>query len=132
VPLVDEDFEHLTLMADGTLEMVLYPVDLHENLIEVPAPMSERAHRLDPTSADLRREDGAKPVSPEPHCLMRDIDPSLVQQVFDIPQRQRVSDIHHHREADDLRRGLEVAKNAGARHGVEGTPTLPDRKSIFL
>ena len=63
---------------------------------------------------------------------MRDIDAPLVQQILDIPPRKRVPDIHHYREADDLRRRLEVAKYACVRHGVEGTPTLPDRNPIFL
>jgi hypothetical protein len=34
---------------------------------------------------------------------MADIDAPLEQQIFYLLQRQRVTDIHHHREADYLR-----------------------------
>ena len=39
---------------------------------------------------------------------MADIDPTLVQQIFNIPKRKWESDIHHHRQADDFRTCLEV------------------------
>jgi hypothetical protein len=32
---------------------------------------------------------------------MRDVDPPLVQQVLDIPQLQRVADVHHHGQTDN-------------------------------
>ena len=41
---------------------------------------------------------------------MADIDIPLEQQVLDLAQRQRVPDIHHHREADDLGRTIEIAE----------------------
>lgn len=40
--------------------------------------------------------------------------------------------LHHHREADDLRRGLEVAENTGAVHAIEGNCTRPGSSLIFL
>ncbi len=39
---------------------------------------------------------------------MAHIDPRLVQQVFDIPQRKWKSDVQHHSKANDLGTGLEV------------------------
>jgi len=33
---------------------------------------------------------------------MADIDPSFMKQVFDLPQRQGKTDIHHHGKADNL------------------------------
>ncbi len=33
---------------------------------------------------------------------MAHVDPSLVQQNFDIPKRKREADVQHHRKADDL------------------------------
>ena len=41
---------------------------------------------------------------------MAEVDTALEQEIFDLSQRQRVADIHHHREADDLGRTVEVAK----------------------
>ena len=38
-PLGDEAFEHLAFMIDGTPEVVLHPVDLHEHLVEMPAAL---------------------------------------------------------------------------------------------
>jgi hypothetical protein len=41
---------------------------------------------------------------------MADIDATLEQQIFDLPQRQRITDVHHHRDADHLRRAVEIAE----------------------
>jgi len=46
---------------------------------------------------------------------MTDIDAPLMKQIFNLPQRQRKTDIHHHGKADNLRRCLEVTKGIG--HG---------------
>ncbi len=62
---------------------------------------------------------------------MRDIDPALVQQILHIPQRERVANIHHHREADDLRQRLEIAKNAGAAHPIRLAALPVSDKPIF-
>ncbi len=40
--------------------------------------------------------------------FMADIDPALVQQIFDISKRERKSDVQNHRKADDLRASFEV------------------------
>ena len=65
---------------------------------------------LNPAFPDLRGEHRTEPVPPEPHRLVTDIDAAFVQQIFDLAQRQRVADIHHHREADDLGRRVEIAE----------------------
>ena len=39
-----------------------------------------------------------------------DVDTALEHKIFDLSQRQRVADIHHHREADDLWRTVEIAE----------------------
>jgi hypothetical protein len=52
--------------------------------------------------ADRRGEHRTEPIPPEPRRFVADIDPALEQQIFDLPQRQGIADIHHHREADDL------------------------------
>jgi hypothetical protein len=65
--------------------------------------------------ADLRGEHRTEPVPPEPHRFVADVDPPLEQQIFDLPQRQRIPDVHHHREADDLGGAVEVAKGIAHR-----------------
>jgi|TARA_B100001063_G_C16698828_1_gene521376 hypothetical protein len=39
---------------------------------------------------------------------MGDVDAALVQQILHIPQGQRKAHMHHHREANDLKRSLEI------------------------
>jgi hypothetical protein len=57
---------------------------------------------LNPFPSDLRGEQRAKSVPPEPHRFVADIDATFMQQILHIPQRQWEPDIHHHRQADDL------------------------------
>ena len=59
---------------------------------------------------DLRGEHRAEPVPPKPYRLVADIDTALEQQFLDLAQRQRVPDIHHHREANDFGRTIEIAE----------------------
>ena len=41
---------------------------------------------------------------------MTDIDPALMKQVFDIPERQRKPNVHHHSKLDNFWRRFEIAK----------------------
>jgi hypothetical protein len=63
---------------------------------------------------------------------MRDVDPPLVQKVLNVPQRKRVADIHHDRQADDLGARFEIPKNAGVTHPVRIAALPVSRKPIFL
>ena len=56
-------------------------------------------------------------MPPDTHRLVADIDATLVQQVFDVPQRRRETDVYHHGEADDLGAGLDVPERAAVGHG---------------
>ena len=49
-------------------------------------------------------------MAPEPHRLVADVDATFEQQVLDLAQRQRITDVHHHREADDLGRAVEITE----------------------
>jgi hypothetical protein len=59
---------------------------------------------------DRSREHWTEPVPPEPNRLVADIDAPLMEQIFDVSQRKRIADIHHHREADHLRRTVEITE----------------------
>jgi hypothetical protein len=48
-----------------------------------------------------------------------DIDATFKQQIFDLPQRKRIPDVHHYREADYLGRTIEISER------VSHPPTLP-------
>ena len=64
----------------------------------------------------LRGKQRAKAVPPVPYCLVADVGAALVQKVLYLTQRQRKSDIRLHRQADNLWRGLEIAKGIAFRH----------------
>ena len=53
---------------------------------------------------------GPEAVPPEPPGLVADIDPALEQQIFDLPQGERIVDLKHHREADHHGGAVEVAE----------------------
>ena len=39
-----------------------------------------------------------------------DVDATLEQQIFNLPQREGIADVEHHREADHLRRAVEITE----------------------
>jgi len=73
---------------------------------------------VDPPTTDLAGKQWTKPVPPEPHRPVANADAALEQQVFQIPQRQGISHVHHHHEPDHLGRRVEVAEriNCGLAH----------------
>jgi hypothetical protein len=97
-------------MVDGTPEVISLPTDLHEDFVQMPLPLRRLSHSFGSACADLVREVSTEAVYPMPDRFVADIDPALMKQVLDVPQRQREADIHHHRELDNLWRRLEVAE----------------------
>jgi hypothetical protein len=75
-------------------------VDLHEDLVQVPAPLNRSPHPIHPFAPDLGGEHRTEPVPPEPGSFMTQVDAALVQKVLDIPPRQREPDSHHDRQVD--------------------------------
>jgi hypothetical protein len=63
---------------------------------------------------------------------MRDVDATLVQQVLDVPQLQWISDVHHHRQVDDLGVRFEVAEDASAAHARKASGSRSGLKLFFL
>ncbi len=63
-----------------------FTVDLHEQFVEMPAPLAG-THAVGSTFSDLTGEHRSEPMSPEPHRLVADVDATLMQQIFDIPER---------------------------------------------
>ena len=61
---------------------------------------------------------GTCSVPPKPDGFVTDLDAPPAEKVLGLAQRQRVSDVEHHRQADDFWAGLEIAK--GARFGHSG------------
>jgi len=97
-------------VVDGPPKVVPLSPYFDEDLIQMPLPLWASSHRFRAPFPDLMSEIRPEPVHPKPNTFMADVDTALVQEVFDIAQRQRESDIHHHAKLDDLRRGFEVAE----------------------
>ena len=96
-------------MIYSTPKVVPFTVDLHEHLVQVPAPFA-RLHAGNSAFSDLRREHWTEPMPPIPDCFVTDIDAALVQQILNISKGQWKTDVHHHRQADNLTARFEVAK----------------------
>jgi hypothetical protein len=71
------------------------------------SPISVRGDSLLP---DLRGEHRTKPVPPGTYRLVADINPTFMEHVLDLPQRQGEADIHHHSKADNFGRCLEISE----------------------
>ena len=74
---------------------------------------------------DLCGEHWPKPVPPQTHRLVANVDATFEQNVFNLAQRQRIADVHHHSEANDLGRCLEVLERIFHSETLDGIlPTL--------
>jgi len=60
---------------------------------------------------------------------MADIDTALKQQIFNLPQRQRIPDVHHHRQANNLGRRIEITE--GISHPRRLENALPCLKPFY-
>ena len=84
-----------------------FAIDADEHLIKMPAPVRPVAP-VCPPLPDLRGKQRAKAVPPVPYGLMANVYAPFEQNIFDLTQRQRIADIRHHREANDLWRTIEI------------------------
>jgi hypothetical protein len=64
----------------------------------------------------LSGEHWAKSIPPVPHRFVADVDGALVQQVLDIADRKGKANVHHDRQADDLRATVKTLERACFRH----------------
>src|SRR4051794_29661312 len=67
--------------------------DLHVHLVEVPAPLAKAAHPAHPLPADVACEQRAEAIPPIAHRLVADLNAALSQQVFDVPEAERIFDV---------------------------------------
>ena len=63
-------------------------------------------------SALRNSEVEARRRSHQTHRLVADVDATFEQNVFNLAQRKRIADVHHHSEANDLGRCLEVIERS--------------------
>jgi hypothetical protein len=84
--LGDIAFQHFSFMVNGSPQVVRLSVNSYEHFVQMPLPVRICTKLLNPFSSDLRGEQRAKSVPPEPHRFMADIDPAFVQQILHIPE----------------------------------------------
>ncbi len=107
--LCDVAFQNFVFMIDGPPKVVPLAVDLHENLVQMPAPATG-FHAHNSAFSDLRGKHRAEPVPPISHRFMANIDAAFVQKILDISTGQGKTDVQHHRQADYLSARFKIAK----------------------
>ena len=114
-------------MVDRTPKVVCFAVDTHKHLVQVPASVRVRSP-INTSCSDLCCENWPEPVPPEPNRFVADVNAAFKQEVFDLTERQRIAHVHHHREADDLWRTVEISE--GISHSSTLCTTGPRLKLI--
>ena len=105
-PRGDHSLQDLALMVDCAPQIAELAVDLHEHLIQVPAPL-----RIADMCATRRLRISAANIGPNRFHQNRTVSwPALGQQILDVAQRQRVSHVHHHDQTDNLWRAVEISE----------------------
>ena len=104
-----ENLKHLAFVINGAPKIVRLAVDLDEHFVQVPSSLRKRLMMNAPLP-DLVSKHWTESVPPEAYRLVADVYTPLEQQIFDLPQRQRIADVHHHREADHLGRTVEITE----------------------
>jgi hypothetical protein len=87
------DFQDIPFLIGSSPNLVGATVDLHKDLVELPAPGGQGPHSLHACPPDLGSEHRAKPVPTEANRLMADVDLPLMQPLLDIPERLQAADI---------------------------------------
>ena len=95
-------------MVDRAPKVVRFAVNLHEDFVQMPLPIRITAHLVATADPDPSSKYRAKSIPPVSHRFAADIDPTLVQQVFDVSERKWKATIHRDRQATDLRAGVKV------------------------
>ena len=83
-------FEHRVLsefkLKIAKVDTLAKSIMSHENLVQVPSPVRVRSHPACPIATDFGCKHRAKSIPPEPNCFVTDVDATLMQKIFDIPQ----------------------------------------------
>lgn len=84
----DIALKNFAFVVDRSPQVVGLPVDLYEDLIQVPLPLPLRdlTYERGALHADFAREHWSEAGNPKPDALMADIDAAFVEQVLDVTQ----------------------------------------------
>ncbi len=98
VPAVlDQDVEDMAILVDGAPEVMALPIDLEENLVEMPLISWSST-----TAAELIRVRLAEFATPLPHRFVGHDDPTGEEELFDLSETEREAMVEPYRMCDDL------------------------------
>ena len=100
--LPDIGLEDLAHLIHSTPQVMSLAIDLDVHLVEMPAPLRMPSQPVNPMAADTGSEHRTETVPPKPHLLMTYVDPTLLQKILVILQRQRKPNIQHYHKPDHL------------------------------
>ena len=83
--------------------------------VTTPRLIPSRRPMMKASLPDLVGEHRTEAIPPEPYRLVADVDAPLQQNILDQSQRQRIADVHHHRDADHFRRAVETTEGIAHR-----------------
>ena len=116
-PGLAKDVDHVAVLVDGPPEILLAPVDIHEQFVQVPRVA--QASLPAPEDPGVRR---TEPPTPLPNRLVRYGDAPLSEEIFGIAEAQTEPVVEPDGVTDDFRReSVAVVAGGRARH----RPTLP-------
>lgn len=84
--LCDIGFQNFAFMIHRALRVARFAAYLHKDLVQVPAPLRHLAHRFRSPLTDHIGKVSSEAIDPKTNTFVANIDASLVEQVFDIPQ----------------------------------------------
>ena len=79
-----ECLKNFTLMIDSPPQIMSLAIDPNEDLVQMPFPLWKIPSRRNPFLSDLCGEHRAKPVPPGTYRFITDVNPALMQQVFNL------------------------------------------------
>ena len=95
--------------------------DLYDHLVEMPTSTGART-----AAPQIAGNQSPKLQEPTPNCLVRNIDATLGQHVFDITKRQREPAIEPDRVLDDLRwKTMSLERKGSYADGICPCPLRP-------
>ncbi len=85
---LDQHIENLALGVDGAPQINHPPIDFQVDFVKMPGRMRFRT-----ALSQMRGDHWPKMVHPAAHGLVRDRDPALSEQIFDVTKAQREPEI---------------------------------------
>ena len=72
-------FKNGAFVVNGAPEVERFPLDLHEDFVEMPSPVVGTLMQSLLPLFELLRKQGTKPIPPEANGFITDVDPSFME-----------------------------------------------------